>query len=254
MKCITPELVLQVEGIIKEAGELLCSYFTKTVERNVKSDGSFATEADIASEKFLIQKLAPLIKDAGFIAEESGEKKAPVYNWVIDPLDGTTNFAQGLPYFCISVALTKNDIPLFGVIYQPLLKEYFYALQGCGAFLNGKKIAVSNRKKIDESIVIVATPYVKSKEFFKSMNSVEHKVYTFRTFGAAALDQAYCAAGRADIVMFQDLSWWDVAAGMLIIQEAGGVASTFQKGLITPQYRTFIGGNQDLRDIFLKLI
>jgi len=254
MNRITPQLLEAVELVIKDAGMLLCSYFNKTIERNIKSDGSFATEADLASEKLLIDKLGSLLPEAGFIAEESGGQKAETYNWVIDPLDGTTNFAQGLPYFCISVALTKDDIPILGVVYQPLLKEYFYAIKDGGAFLNGIKISIAEKKQVNECVVIFATPYIKNKEFFKSINDIENKVYTSRTFGAAALDQAYCAAGRADIVIFRDLSWWDVAAGMLLIQEAGGVVSTFEKHDVTPQYKTFIGGNQDLRDIFLELI
>ena len=254
MNHITEELLKEVESIVKDAGALLSSYFNKTVERNIKEDGSFATEADLASEKLLIERLTPLIKEAGFIAEESGGKKSETYNWVIDPLDGTTNFAQGLPYFCVSVALTKNDIPILGVIYQPLLDEYFYAVKDKGSFLNGHKLEIAQRTQVDTSVVIFATPYVKNKEFFTSLNQLENKVYTSRTFGAAALDQAYCAAGKADIVMFRDLSWWDVAAGMLLIQEAGGAVSTFEKDDVGPDYKTYIGGNQNLRDRFLELI
>ena len=207
-------LMDKVEVIIKEAGTMLVSYFHKTVDRTVKPDGSFVTEADIASEQFLIKNLAPLVPEAGFIAEESGKKNISDYNWVIDPLDGTTNFAQGIPFFCISVALTYKDEPLFGAIYNPLLKEYFYASKGGGSFLNGKRIKVSTTNQYDTSIIIFATPYVKNKEFFSSINHIEQEVYTSRTFGSAVLDQAYCAAGRADAVIFKDLAWWDVAAGI----------------------------------------
>lgn len=244
----------KAEIIIKQAGEILLSYFNKTVGHTLKQDGSFVTEADVASEQFLIKELTRLIPEAGYKAEESGEKIISDYSWVIDPLDGTTNFAQGIPFFCISVALTYKNDPLFGAIYNPLLQEYFSAIKGEGAFLNGKKIQVSSTSEYDKSIVIFATPYVKNKEFFKAINHLEQEVYTSRTFGSAALDQAYCAAGRADAVIFKNLSWWDVAAGMLLLKESGAMVCDFQKNPITPEYKTFIASNFQLIDKLIQLI
>lgn len=248
------ELVAAVEPIIKEAGELLCSYFSKTVTRNYKPDGSFATQADIESEQLLIERLKPLVPGAGFFAEESGVVKGNEYSWVIDPLDGTTNFAQGLPYFCTSIALTKNDEPIAGFIFQPVLKEFFYATKGGGAFLNGEPLQVSQRTKLQESLVMFALPYEDHSNYLSSVCYLEKHAYTTRTMGAAALDQAYCAAGRSDVVLFCDLSWWDVAAGMLLIQEAQGVVSEFDGKPVGLLYRSFLGGNKAICNVIANVV
>ncbi len=238
------ELVAALEPLVKEAGEILLSYFQKTVHKTFKENGSFATQADLASERFLIQNLETLIQGVSFFAEESGIRAGNEYCWVIDPLDGTTNFAQGLPYFCISVALTHHGQPILGVVYQPILKEFFYAIKGHGAFLNGVKLQISDTAVFNESVVIFELPYRKEENFCDKMGQMQKVVYTSRTFGAAALDQAYCAAGRADAAIFGQLGWWDVAAGMLLITEAGGVVTDFEGGTITSGYRSFVAGNR----------
>lgn len=237
-------LVKQIDPIVKEGGELLLSYYQKTITKNVKHDGSYATQADIENERFLIERLKPLIPGAGFCAEESGIVEGNDYCWVIDPLDGTTNFAQGLPYFCTSLALTYKDESVIGIVYQPLLQEFFYAIKGGGAFVNGQALSVSDRAELNQTVVVCELPYVDRPDYFQLINSVETLVYTRRTFGAAALDLAYCAAGRIDAVLFRDLSWWDVAAGMLLITEAGGEVSGFKGEKIGPNFETFLGGNK----------
>ncbi|NBQ17761.1 inositol monophosphatase [bacterium] len=264
------ELIKPLEIIIKDAGDILLTYFNKNnLERFDKPDGSFATQADLESEKFLIAKLHELVPEAGFFTEETGIKNGNnEYLWVIDPLDGTTNFAQGLPYFCISIALTKNNIPVVGVVYNPLLQEFFYALKGAGAFLitpitqtthqkvniNHQTLNLNNHKSLKNSVILFSVPYKKNMHFFDEITSIAHQAYSVRTLGAAALDQAYVAAGRGDAVVMQGLSWWDVAAGMLLITEAGGIVTDFKGEEITPKYQTFLGGISPLYDELRVLV
>lgn len=238
------QVLAQVEVVVQEAGTLLLNWFQRGLERSYKKDGSFATQADLESERFLVEKLKKIVPGAGFFAEESGKVAGNEYCWVIDPLDGTTNFAQGLPYFCISVALTQQNEPILGVIFQPVLKELFSALKGQGAFLNGQHITVSSPQRLDQSFAVVAFPYQRDEETVQKLLSVAHRAYAFRKCGAAALDQAYCAAGRFDLTLFSGLSWWDVAAGMLLIQEAGGLVQQFDGSLVGPEYRSFLAGNK----------
>ncbi len=247
-------LVKSVEPIIRKAGDLLRSYFRKTVDRTYKDDGSFATQADIESEQLLIEHLKDLVPGAGFFAEESGKIAGNEYCWVIDPLDGTTNFARGLPYFCTSVALTKNDKPIAGFIFQPLMNEFFYAIKGGGAYLNGQPISVSEPQPVEKSLLIYALPYQDESNFFKAVCHFAQRANTSRMLGAAALDQAYCAAGKADAVLFTDLSWWDVAAGMLLIEEAGGAVSQFDGTPVTPSYRSLLAGNKPICNEISSLV
>lgn len=234
----------QIEPIIKQAGKLLLSYFHQQLNLQYKTDGSYATQADIETERFLLQNLKPLIPGAGFYAEESGAVAGNEYCWVIDPLDGTTNFAHGLPYFCISIGLTFNDTPVAGFIYQPLLDEYFYAATGHGAFCNGKKLAVSTTSELKDAVAIFAYPYQENQYYLQQVLNISLNTSSSRTFGAAALDQAYCAAGKVDLVLFRDLSWWDVAAGIVLITEAGGQVGQFDGRKMDKHFSSYIGANK----------
>jgi myo-inositol-1(or 4)-monophosphatase len=243
----------QIEPIIVKTGELLLSYFQDGLTKHYKQDGSFATQADIQAERFLIEHLKNLVPGAGFFAEESGLVQGNQYCWVIDPLDGTTNFAQGLPYFCISVALTEYDKPVIGFVYQPLLRQMFKAILGSGAFFNGTKFSIAQERPLKESVIIFAFPYEQQEAYFSLICEVEKKVYTARNFGAAALDQAYCAAGKVDGVLFCNLSWWDIAAGMLLITEAGGQVMQFDGLPVTRSYQSFLAGNKLICDEVVSL-
>lgn len=257
------DLSAQVAPIIKKAGEIVLSYFhgrlTKTEKVTNGIDHGFVTQADLASETYLKQELAPLIPGASIIAEESGktENTNSDYCWVIDPLDGTTNFAHGLPYFCISVGLTYKNSPVFGMIYQPLTDELFYATQGKGAFLNGKPITVS-QASLEKSLLIVGLPYAKDRAYnhlLESTFSIAHHVYAIRNFGAVALDIAYVAAGRAEGTIFQELEWWDVVAGIVLITESGGQVSDFHGDQISQGYKSFIAtGNPKVHAELLNLL
>jgi len=233
-----------VEQAVRESGNILLSYFNTVLDRHTKSDGSFATDADLASEKYLIEALKKIVPEAGFYAEESGITNPSDYMWVIDPLDGTTNFAQGIPYFCVSVALTHKEERVLGAVYQPCVDEFFYATKGGGATLNGQKIQVSNKQDFSKAVVGCSLSHSVDHKLYNAIALLEPKVYSVRLMGASALDIVYCAAGKFDGVFFGELCWWDIAAGSVILEEAGGSVSTLNKKELTSQARSFIGGSE----------
>lgn len=200
----------------------------------VKGLNDFVTKVDKTSEKLIVEALEPLVKGAGFIAEENTKpEKGETYNWIIDPLDGTTNFIHGVPCYCISIALMKNNEIVIGVIYELNLQECFYAWKSGGAYLNGVKINVSNANQLKDSLLATGFPYYDYKwlneylELFKHFMKHTHGV---RRLGSAAADLAYVAAGRFEGFYEYSLKSWDVAAGTLIVTEAGGKVSDFIGG------------------------
>jgi len=247
-----------VEHAIVEAGDILLSYFGNSLSCKDKIGKGFVTEADMASEKFLIEQLTKILPEASFWAEESGiNDNGSPYCWVIDPLDGTTNFAHSVPYFCISVALTYNAEPVLGRIYNPLMKEMFFAKKGNGAFLNNTPITVSGTSDMEKSFLAVCIPYEKSSAYYKrfvdSLIDIMKGAFAFRHCGAAALDLAYVAAGRFDAIFFEDMFWWDFAAGTLLIQEAGGIVTDFANNAILPNSRTLVGANTVIHATLLNI-
>lgn len=248
-----------LQEIMQGAGDLVLSYFRRDVVWHEKEQRSIVTEADIASERYLIEKLTALMP-AAVIAEESGISDGGVqsgYRWVIDPLDGTTNFAAGIPYFCVSVALTYQDQPVIGAVYQPVLREFFYASYGGGAWLNGQRVYVSQPSTLADAVIVHAFPYKSShslEEMAADVVAVGSKVRSIRQLGAVALDVAYVAAGIIDGTFFEGTAWWDVAAGMLLLREAGGVCSEYTKTPIGPQYATFCGGSKPVYEQLLILL
>lgn len=244
----------QVEIYAQQAGEILLSYYQGSLSRSYKGDGSFATQADVAAEQHLLKVLRPLIPGAGFYAEESGIEAGNEYEWVIDPLDGTTNFAHSIPYFCTSIALTYKQERLLGVVYEPLSKELFVAQKGKGAFLNGKRLAVSQVSKFDDAVLTMCSSTDKNESVCKISCALSPHQISLRNFGASALDIAYCAAGRMEACFYEGTCWWDIAAGSLMIEEAGGKVSTFQGGELEPDNQTFVGGNEPIFAQLLEII
>lgn len=235
-----------LEPIVREAGRILLSFRGTELAHTMKGALGFATEADFASEKYLIAQLKKLLPEASICAEESGQSgpHAVGYEWVIDPLDGTTNFAHGLPYFCVSVALCYEGRPIVGAIYQPITDEFYFAQEGGGAFLNGQKIAVSASKEIGKTLVACSLPYGARKKFdtLQLIEKVVQYGYGVRHCGAAALDLAYVAAGRFDGLVLVGLSWWDVAAGAVLVTEAGGHIADFSGELLKPDFSDCMAG------------
>ena len=214
------------------AGAILMKYFDKKHQIEVKPNAGIVTEADKAAEAYLVKNILRKFPESSIITEETGEYRGESeLLWITDPLDGTSNYAHGFPWFCVSIGLYFNGKPRAGVIYQPFTKELFYAEKGKGAFLNGKRIRVSKTKKLAEALVGTGFYYSKSRtlaaevDVFQEMNE---KALAVRRPGSAALDLACVASGRFDGFWERGLSSWDVAAGFLLVEEAGGVVTNYE--------------------------
>ena len=225
-----------MEKACKKASKLLIRDFGEIEKLQVskKGPGDFVTNSDKRTEKIIINELSLARPDYSFLAEESGASgKSTEFKWIIDPIDGTTNFLHGVPYFAISIGLEKNKEIICGMIFNPITNEMFYAEKGKGAYLNNSRIRVSSRKNIDECVILTGGPILsyKNKEiFFKEYETVSKKVAATRKFGSSALDLAYLASGRCDGVWERNLNYWDIAAGVIIVKEAGGTVTDFKGG------------------------
>jgi myo-inositol-1(or 4)-monophosphatase len=212
----------------RAAGFIHKKYFQRSFKVSAKSSSfDLLTVADTQAEKATVSLIKKYFPDHNFLAEEF--KYAPTgsgYTWVIDPLDGTNNFASGLPIFCASVALTRRNKVLVGAIYDVTRNELFYAQNGKGAFLNGKKIKVNQEKKLKGALIITGFYYDRGKKMIETLETIKRfhfrHILGIRRLGAAALDLCYVACGRAAGFWEFELSPWDFAAGKLIIEEAGG--------------------------------
>ncbi|MBN1878937.1 inositol monophosphatase [bacterium] len=223
------------QPIVREAGNLVTDYFNSPLAIEYKSRFDMVTEADKASERFIINALNQLTPGIPIIAEESsGELDGSVFPnswvWVLDPLDGTTNFAHGFPHFAISLALLHSGHPRLGLVYDPLKEEMFTSVMNQGCFLNNVIVAVSGTRSLERSLIATGFPY-RVREL-KQNNLMEFCAFRLecqgiRRFGAAALDLAYVAAGRLDGFWERWLKPWDTAAGILMVDEAGGCVSRF---------------------------
>lgn len=216
--------------IAREAGALLLQFHERRTSTGVKTfelkgEQDLLTEADKASEALVVERIRSHFPAHGIVAEEGGghESKSP-YRWYVDPVDGTTNFAHGFPYFNVTLALEHAGQIIAGVVYDPVRDEMFAAERGAGAHLNQRKIRVSNVAKVEEALVATGFPSRKRHQnvnvhFYYQLAMISHGV---RRAGAAALDLAYVACGRTDAFWEFTLNAWDMAAGTLLIEEAGG--------------------------------
>ncbi|MCL4171156.1 UNVERIFIED_CONTAM: hypothetical protein GTU68_039147, partial [Idotea baltica] len=198
----------------------------KQADVEVKELNNFVSYVDKQAEQRFVTALELLLPEAGFIAEEgTSSKKGERYHWIIDPLDGTTNYVHGIPFYCTSVALMDGDELVMGVIYEPNTQECFHALTGQGAFLNGKPINVTDNSVLSDCLLATGFPYddfEREDAFFKVLKTLTQQSRGLRRLGSAALDLAYVACGRFDGFFEYGLNPWDVAAGALIVQEAEG--------------------------------
>jgi len=198
------------------------------IERKTAND--FVSEIDKRAERVIIDTLSERFPGHGFKAEESGESGSSRYTWLIDPLDGTTNFLHGIPYYCVSIALRIDDVVVAGVVFDPTSGRQFTATRGNGAFLDGNPIRVSGRSGLTEAVVGTGLPFKDwhyLDDYLHSLREIMQRVAGVRRPGAAALDIAYVAAGWVDGHWEKGLNAWDVGAGSLLVEEAGGVVSTF---------------------------
>jgi len=190
------------------------------------------TTADKVAERVILRMLRRVFPDHGFLMEESGEHRAASpFRWVVDPLDGTTNFAHGLRQSCVSIGLEKDGRVIAGGVYNPFPEEMFLAFQGKGAFLNGRRIHVSKTRRLMDSLIVTGFPYDRTKRagfYLKFVERFMKRTQGLRRLGSAALDLAYVACGRFDGYWEFNLKPWDAAAGLLLVEEAGGQVTNFK--------------------------
>ena len=216
MNSITPDLNLMIKACEKASKTLIRDFGEiEKLQVSVKGPSNFVTNADIKAEKIIIEELMKAKKNYSIISEEDGSKiNSDSENvWIIDPIDGTSNFLHGIPHFAISIALKSNNEIISGLIYDPIKDEMFYAEKNSGAFFNNQRIKVSKKKEIENCLFATG-----GKE--KVISG-----FITRKTGSAALDMAYVAAGRFDGYFQNNLNLWDVAAGIIIIKEAGGIVN-----------------------------
>jgi myo-inositol-1(or 4)-monophosphatase len=249
--------------IAREAGALLRTYFERGVETEYKGDVDLVTAADRASEEFIKQRLTAEFPEFGIYGEEGTRVgMAQEYRWYVDPLDGTTNFAHGFPVYCVSMGLERRTSGLAadkdgelvaGVIYDPMRDELFTAEKGAGAYLNGRRIAVSKTPELGEALVATGFPSRKRHDnpnihFYQEFTLRSHGV---RRAGSAALDLAYTACGRFDAYWEFNLNPWDTAAGALLVTEAGGTMTGFDDRSFQLASREILATNGLLKDEML---
>jgi myo-inositol-1(or 4)-monophosphatase len=211
--------------IAREAGALLLDFYRRRIGYDLKGEADLVTEADRASERLVVERLQQNFPEHSVVGEEGGEQGGTSeYRWYVDPLDGTTNFAHGFPIFNVCLGLQRAGEPLAGVVYDPTRDELFAAERGSGAFLNGARIHVSNVEKVENALVATGFPSWKRHQnvnfhFYYQMALLSHGV---RRGGSAAIDLAYVACGRLEAFWEVGLKPWDMAAGSLLVTEAGG--------------------------------
>jgi myo-inositol-1(or 4)-monophosphatase len=226
---------------------------------SLKGPANFVTMADKRAEEMLYTDLNKARPGYGFIGEEGGTRVGDdkTHTWIVDPLDGTTNFLHGIPQFAISIALERDDTIVAGVVYNPANDELYTAERGKGAFLNDRRLRVAARLRLAEAVVACALPHHGRGDliqFRKELSLIQDKVAGLRRFGAAALDLAYIAAGRFDADWERGLSSWDMAAGLLLVREAGGFVTDLDGNDAMFATGDIIAGNETMHREVLALL
>ncbi len=224
----------------------------------VKGVNNFVTYVDKTSEKKIVEGLRKILPDAGFLTEEGTASENGKWQWIIDPLDGTTNFIHGVPPYSISIGLADelNEI-ILGVVYEAFTGECFYAWKNGGAYMNGKHIQVSKAESIQNALVATGFPYTAFQYMEKFMNSLSYffvHSHGVRRLGSAAVDMAYVACGRFDVFYEYNLNPWDVAAGIILVKEAGGKISDFKGGKNFLFGKEIIASNGKIHDNFVATL
>jgi myo-inositol-1(or 4)-monophosphatase len=251
-------LATAIEAVIK-AGEIQMAFHRTGFQVSKKSTIDLVTEADIAVETMFRRMIAERFPDHTILAEEFGQEAATrgaSHCWVFDPIDGTNNYAHGLPIFCSSLALEIDGEPVIGAVYDPTRKELFVGERGGGAFLNGEPIHASGAATLVESMLVTGFPYDIHKripEIVGLFGEYVGRARAVRRLGSAALDLCYVAAGRMDGFWEQDLKPWDIAAGALILREAGGKATDFAGNTFSSRCHQLVASNGKIHDDMLKI-
>ncbi|APZ53701.1 inositol monophosphatase family protein [Salipiger abyssi] len=246
----------------RKAGRSLVKDFreVENLQVSMKGAGDFVSKADIAAEAILKEELLGARPTYGWLGEEGGGQDGadPTRRWIVDPLDGTTNFLHGLPHWAISIALEHKGQIVAGVVFDPAKDEMFYAEKGNGAWLNdSRRLRVSGRSRMIEAIFATGVPFAAKKTLpatLKDLARLMPECAGVRRWGAAALDLAYVAAGRYDGYWERELNLWDIAAGYLIAQEAGALVDAVREGQAPLEAGTILCANNAIFDSFAKVI
>jgi myo-inositol-1(or 4)-monophosphatase len=255
---MNPTLNIAVRAA-RSAGNVIIRNLGKldTLAIHTKDRNDFVTEVDRQAEQEIIYTLRKAFPGHGILAEESGLQEGDEYQWIIDPLDGTTNFLHGFPQFAVSIALRHKGRMEQGVIYDPLRQELFTATRGAGAMLNDRRIRVTKRNSLEGALLGTGFPFRSQQHldaYFDMFRALFPQAAGIRRAGAAALDLAYVASGRLDGFWEIGLNIWDMAAGVLLIQEAGGLSSDFTGGHNHLESGNIVAGNPKLFAEILKSI
>ena len=238
-------------GLNRDFGELA------ELQVSRKGAADFVSAADIKAEQSLFESLTKARPGYSFLGEERGliEGTDKTHTWIVDPLDGTTNFLHAIPHFAINIALQRGGVVVAAVTYNPVTNELFWAEKGKGAFVNDRRLRVAARQRMDEAVLATGIPFLghgQHARFLKELHQISQRVAGVRRFGAAALDLAWVAAGRMDGFWERDLSAWDLAAGILLVTEAGGKVTTAEGGDDVLAAGSVCAANLDLHPLVLE--
>lgn len=245
----------------RKAGRSLVKDFreVENLQVSMKGAGDFVSRADLASEKILREELMSARPTYGWLAEESGETEGqdPTRRWIVDPLDGTTNFLHGLPHWAVSIGLEHKGQVVAGVVFDPAKDEMFFAEKGAGAWMNDSRLRVSGRSRMIDALFATGIPFGGRADLPDTIKEIARVAPTcsgIRRWGAAALDLAYVAAGRYDGFWERRLNAWDLAAGLVIVREAGGLVEPIAEARDILEYGEVICGNDALFTPLAKLV
>ena len=260
MRLNSPQINLITKACLKASRSLIRDFGEiENLQVSSKGPGDFVSSADKRTEKILLEELQKAHPEYGVVTEETGiiNKSNLKNRWIIDPIDGTLNFLNGIPQFAISVGYEENSEIKCGVIFNPITNEFFSAEKGNGAYLNNSRIRVSNKKKLKDALLVTGGPKGASKikdKIFSEYIEISKNVSNVRKFGSAALDMAYVASGRFDGYWQRELNYWDVAAGIIIIKEAGGFVDYFDDDKAFPLKKNILATNSSIHDELRDLI
>jgi len=240
-------------GMVRDFGEV------EKLQVSMKGTSDFVSSADIRAEKSLRQELSKARPAFGFLLEEGGEVAGEdkSHRWIIDPIDGTTNFIHGIPHFAVSIGLERDGEIIAGVIYEPISDSMFHAEKGSGAFLNEWRLRVSARRDLHEAVLATGIPHrgrPGQKTFIKELTAAMEQTAGIRRFGSAALDMAYVAAGRCEGFWESGLKPWDIAAGIVLVKEAGGYVSDFTGRSTMLDSGDVVAGNDKIHPKLLTML
>ena len=237
-------------GLNRDFGELAELQVAK------KAPADFVSAADLKAEQVIFEALTKARPGYGFLGEERGmiEGSDKTHRWIVDPLDGTTNFLHAIPHFAINIALEREGAVVAALTHNPVTNETFWAEKGKGAFVNDHRLRVAARQRLDEAVLATGIPFLghgQHAKFLKELHQISQRVAGVRRFGAASLDLAWVAAGRYDGYWERDLNAWDLAAGMLLVTEAGGKVTDAEGGDAVLTKGSVVAGNLDIHPLLL---